>query len=131
MVFERVATMQKKKFFREKMILAAVGAISLITLASWIWRSANTLLPNELIGEWHTSNAIYSDRYFGIGPVSIRFGTGAGTVTTGFIKKVSAVQQGARTLSDALRERAKPADRKPHHEANDPAWLDFLRSPNR
>ena len=50
------------------------------------------------MGEWHTSNAIYSDRSFGIDPVSIRFGTGGGTVTTGFIRKVSAVRQGARTL---------------------------------
>ena len=90
--------MQKKTFSLEKMMLATVGAISLIVLASWIWRPANTLLPNELIGEWHTSNAIYSDRSFEIDPVSIRFGTGGGTVSTGFIKKVSAVQQGARTV---------------------------------
>jgi len=103
LVLERVATMQKKRFSLEKMMLAAVGAASLITLASWIlassiWRSANTLLPSELIGEWHTSNAIYSDRSFEIDPVSIRFGTGEGTATIGFIKKVSAVQQGARTV---------------------------------
>ena len=96
--FEKVATMQKRTFSLEKMMLAAVGAISLITLAFWIWRSASTPLPDELIGEWHTSNAIYSDRSFEIDPVSIRFGTGGGTATTGFIKKVSAVHQGARTV---------------------------------
>lgn len=90
--------MQKKTFSLGKMMLATVGTISLITLASWVWRSADTLVPDELIGEWHTSNAIYSDRSFEIGPVSISFGTGGGTVTTGFIRKVSAVQQGARTV---------------------------------
>ena len=67
-------------------------------LASGIWRSANTPVPDELIGEWHTSNAIYSDRSFEIDPVSISFGTGGGIFTTGFIRKVSAVQEGARTL---------------------------------
>lgn len=40
----------------------------------------------------------YSDRSLEIDPVSISFGTGGGTVTTGFIKRVSAVQQGAGTL---------------------------------
>lgn len=89
--------MQKKTLFLGKM-LAAVGTISLITLASWVWQSADTLVPDELIGEWHTSNAIYSDRSFEIDPVSISFGTGGGTVNTGFIRKVRAVQQGARTL---------------------------------
>jgi hypothetical protein len=97
-VFEKVATMQKRTLSLGKMMLAAVGTISLITLASWVWRSANTRVPDELIGEWHTSNAIYSDRSFEIDPVSISFGTGGGTVTTGFIRKVSVVQQGARTL---------------------------------
>ena len=90
--------MQKKTFSRGKMMLAAVGTISLVTLASWVWQSGDTLVPDELIGEWHTSNAIYFDRSFEIDPVSIRFGTGGGTVTTGFIKKVRAVQKGARTL---------------------------------
>ena len=97
-VFERVATMQKKTFSLGKMTLAAVGTISLVTLASWVWQSADAVVPVELIGEWHTSNANYSDRSFEIDPVSIRFGTGGGTVTTGFIRKVSAVQQGDRTL---------------------------------
>lgn len=101
--------MQKKTFSLGKMMLATVATISLITLASWVWqqsantpswvwKSANTRVPDELIGEWHTSNAIYSDRSFEIDPVSISFGTGGGTVTTGFIRKVSAVQQGARTV---------------------------------
>ena len=110
--------MQNRSVSLGKIMLAAVGTISLITLASLIWRSANgltgraqaflprlllsenahPLVPDELIGEWHSSNAIYSDRSFEIDPVAISFGTGGGTVTTGFIRKVSVVQQGARTL---------------------------------
>ena len=96
-VFGRVATMQKKTFSVGKIMLAAAGTISLIILAFSVWQS-DALVPDELIGEWHTSNAIYSDRSFEIDPVSISFGTGGGTVTTGFIRKVSAVQEGARTL---------------------------------
>jgi len=90
--------MQKKTFSLGKMMLASVGTIALIVLASWIWRPADSLAPDALVGEWHTSNADYSDRSFEIAPVSVSFGTGHGTVTTGFIRKVSAVPQGARTL---------------------------------
>jgi hypothetical protein len=90
--------MQKKPFSLGKMMLASVGTIAFIILASWIWRPPETLVPSDLVGEWHTSNANYWDRSFEIAPVSVSFGTGGGTVTTGFIKKVRAVQQGARTL---------------------------------
>ena len=57
-VFEKVATMQKRTVSLGKMMLAAVGTISLITLASLIWRSANSLtgraqnfLPRLLLSE--------------------------------------------------------------------------------
>ena len=90
--------MQKKPFSLGKMMLASVATTALIVLLSWVWQPADTRVPDDLLGEWHTSNANYSDRSFEIAPVSISFGTGGGTVTTGFIKKVSAVPQGARTL---------------------------------
>ena len=90
--------MQKKPFSLGKMMLASVGTTALIVLLSWVWQPADTRVPDDLLGEWHTSNANYSDCSFEIAPVSVSFGTGHGTVTTGFIKKVSAVQQGARTL---------------------------------
>ena len=90
--------MRKKLFSLKKLILASVGAIALIVLVSRVWQPADTRVPDDLVGEWHTSNANYSDCSFEIAPVSVSFGTGHGTVTTGFIKKVSAVQQGARTL---------------------------------
>jgi len=90
--------MEKKPSSLGKMTLASVGVVSLIILASWIWRAPDAQVPQDLVGNWHTSAANYSDRSLEIDPVSINFGTGEGTVTTGFIKKVSAVPQGTSTL---------------------------------
>jgi hypothetical protein len=55
-------------------------------------------VPNELIGTWRSSDPRYADRSFEIDNLTINFGTGEGTVTTGFIKKVEAVPEGGRTL---------------------------------
>jgi hypothetical protein len=90
--------MHKEISSTAKMIWATAGVVSLIVLAFWIWRPSNTQVPDELIGEWHSSNPNYSDRSFEIDSVSVNFGTGGGTNTTGFIKKISAVPQGARTF---------------------------------
>ena len=91
--------METKPLSRGKMMLVSTGVVLLIILAFWIlWRPSKLHVPEDLIGEWHTPNVNYADRSFQIDPVSISFGTGEGTVTTGFIKKVSAVPQGARTL---------------------------------
>src|SRR5215469_10379558 len=94
--------METKPLSLGKMTLVSAGVVLLIILAFWIvwrpWRPSKLQVPGDLIGVWHTPNANYADRSFEINPVSISFGTGEGTVTTGFIKKVSAVQQGARTL---------------------------------
>jgi len=80
-------------------MLVSAGVVLLIILAFWIvWQPSKAQVPEDLIGQWHTPDANYADRFFEINPVSISFGTGEGTVTTGFIKKVRAVQQGARTL---------------------------------
>lgn len=90
--------MRKEISSAAKMIWASAGVVLLIMLASWICRPSNAQVPDDLIGDWHTSDPNYSDRSFEIDPVSINFGTGGGTVTTGFIKKVTSVSQGARTL---------------------------------
>jgi len=91
--------METKPFSLGKMTSVSAAVVLLIILAFWIaWRPSKSLVPDDLIGEWHTSNANYADRSFEIDPVSVSFGTGEGTVTTGFIKKVSAVQEGSRTL---------------------------------
>ena len=80
------------------MIVASAAVLLLIGLASWIWGPTNAEVPVELIGEWHTSDPNYADRSFEIDSVTVNFGTGGGTNTTGFIKKVSTTPLGARTL---------------------------------
>jgi hypothetical protein len=55
-------------------------------------------VPGNLIGEWHSSDPAYAERSLEIDPVSINFGTGNGTVSTGFIKNVKASEDGGRTL---------------------------------
>lgn len=94
-----------------KLILVAAGVVTLIVLASWIWRPPNTRVPDELVGEWHSADPNYADRSFEIDSMSISFRTGEGTVTTGFIKKVSVVPSGSRifytisyTVEDAPNE---------------------------
>jgi hypothetical protein len=69
-----------------------------IVIVSWLWRAPNTRVPDELIGEWHTTDPNYADRSFEIDTVSVSFRTGGAGVTTGFIKNIRAVPAGSRTL---------------------------------
>jgi len=78
--------------------VAATVAIFLIVLTSWIWRARHRQIPDELVGEWHTTDPNYSDRWFEIDSVCINFGTGRGSVSTGFIKEVKAVPEAGKTL---------------------------------
>lgn len=93
-----IEAMVKRTSSTSRMILASATVLLVIGLASWIWRPANAEVPTELIGEWHTSDPNYADRSFAVDPVSVNFGTGSGTNTTGFIRKVNAIPLGNRTL---------------------------------
>jgi hypothetical protein len=79
---------------REKWLGATVGLLLLIALFNW--RPPDKHVPDELVGQWHTADPNYSDRWFDIDPVLIDFGTGGATVSTGFIKEVKAVSEGNR-----------------------------------
>lgn len=79
-------------------LAVAVITVSLIVVACWIWGAPNRRIPDELLGEWHTTETNYADRWFEIDPVCISFVTGQGNVSTGFIREVQAVPQGSRTL---------------------------------
>ena len=87
---------QTKSSTRTIWVVATV--IFLLVLASWIWRVPHRRIPDELVGEWHTTDPNYADRWFEIDPVCINFVTGRGSVSTGFIKEVKAVPEGGRTL---------------------------------
>lgn len=55
-------------------------------------------VPDNLIGEWHCANPAYEGRSLEIEPVTINFGTGGGSVQTGFIQSVAASNDGNKTL---------------------------------
>ncbi len=82
----------------KRTIWAGAAATLLILLVAWVWPTPNKQIPQELVGEWHTTDPIYADRSFEIDPVCITFTTGGGTVSTGFIKEVKEVPEGNRTL---------------------------------
>jgi hypothetical protein len=77
---------------------AGAAVIFLIVLAPLVWHPSNKQVPEELVGEWHTTDPNYSGRSFEIGLVSISFATGEGTVSTGFIKEIREVSEGGRAL---------------------------------
>lgn len=89
---------EQAKRLTKGILLATAGIILTIAFASWIWRAPNKQIPPELIGEWHTIDPSYSDRWFEINSVCITFVTGTGSASTGFIEEVKAVPEGNRTL---------------------------------
>jgi hypothetical protein len=79
-------------------VLAAIMVAFVVLLMALYWRPPNRKVPEQLVGEWRTSDPKYSDRQLDITYASISFTTGDGTVSTGFIKEIKAVQNGASTL---------------------------------
>lgn len=91
---------EKKEGTKSKRkLLWLLGAVAIygIFVMSQNWPKPQNV-PDELVGTWRTSDPKYADRSFEIDIVTINFGTGEGTVTTGFIQKVEAVPEGRRTL---------------------------------
>jgi hypothetical protein len=82
----------------KRTIWAGTAAGLLVLLLAWVWRTPHKQVPQELVGEWHTTDPNYADRTFEIDSICINFTTGGGTVSTGFIKEVKEVPEGSRTL---------------------------------
>ncbi len=91
---KKEATQSKRKL---RWVLVPVSIYAIFVL--WQnWPQSYRKVPDELVGTWRTSAPRYADRSLEIDSVSINFGTGEGTMTTGFIQKVEAVPEGTRTL---------------------------------
>jgi hypothetical protein len=75
-----------------------IAATFLAFLAISTWHAPRKHLPEELLGEWHTSDPSYADRTFELDSVCIVFGTGPGMVSVGFIKDVKEIPEGNHTL---------------------------------
>jgi hypothetical protein len=82
----------------KKTICAGAAVSLLILLLAWVSRTPHKQVPQELVGEWHTTDPNYADRTLEIDSTCINFTTGGGTVSTGFIKEVKEVPEGSRTL---------------------------------
>lgn len=88
---------ERKPGSTTRTVVAAIAALVFAVLVL-SWHAPNRKVPEDLLGEWHTSEAHHADRYFEITPVSISFTTGEGTVYIGFIKEIKQTQDGTRTL---------------------------------
>jgi hypothetical protein len=88
----------KKTNALKKELGLGMGAIFLLVAAAWIWRAPDSRVPRDLVGEWHTNDPSYLDRWFEIDPVAIHFVTGEGQVSTGFIKAVKSNSENRKTL---------------------------------
>ena len=78
-------------------VIVLIGLIVLGGLAAAFSHKRRDL-PAELMGVWKTDEANHSDRFLELSLVSVSFGTGGGTVSTGFIRKLAVVPEGSRTL---------------------------------
>lgn len=81
-----------------KRILVATAFAFTVIWAFLYWNYKDRNIPETLLGEWNTSDPTYSDRYFSIGPTTISFTTGNGTVSTGWITEIRTVRGDTSTL---------------------------------
>jgi hypothetical protein len=78
---------------------AEITVIFLVILAALTWQDpTHKHLPDDLIGEWHTTDTKYTDRALLLDQACITFMTGQGGVSVGFIKNVQESSDGNRRL---------------------------------
>ncbi|HXQ26262.1 MAG TPA: hypothetical protein VN822_07635 [Candidatus Acidoferrales bacterium] len=88
---------EKKPITRTRR-LAIIALVSLLALLFTYLKFRHVTVPHELVGTWRTTNAAYAEHPFEIGLVSINFGTGTGTVSTGFIDDIKSTVDDGKTL---------------------------------
>ena len=64
------------------------GVIILLSVILSVFSSKVRDVPENLQGVWRTSDPAHADRFVELTPVTVSFGTGDGTVSTGLIKKI-------------------------------------------
>jgi hypothetical protein len=75
-----------------------MAVVGILTLAAFLWSPRNGRMPDELLGEWRTTDPEYAGRELDIDQGSINFVTGNGQVSVGFIKEIKVDYQGDRKL---------------------------------
>jgi hypothetical protein len=91
---------KKKKASGKQVRLAWLMATLsvLLVISGFYLTQGHDDVPSELIGVWRTESPQYADRFIEIRPVTISFGTGAGTELTGFIRSVQANVEDGRVM---------------------------------
>jgi hypothetical protein len=74
------------------------AGLAIVLLLGITIRPKNNDVPEEIQGVWRTNDPAHADRFFEISLVSVSFGTGNGTVSTGFIQKIETAPQASGTL---------------------------------
>jgi len=79
-----------------KYILCGFALVASVAFVFWNLRqSSRRNVPKELLGVWSTSEVAHQDRFLEISPVTVTFGTGGSTESTGFIQECDQVSEGA------------------------------------
>jgi hypothetical protein len=89
-------TVQTRWTYRRLLGILVFALLALSAFLYWNYKDRN--IPEDLVGEWHTTDPKYSDRYFSIGPTTISFTTGNGTVSTGVITEIKTVREESSAL---------------------------------
>ena len=90
-----VKTTRRTSYFLPLMVLTGIAVLGALTASL---SPKQNEIPVDLRGVWKTDEANHSDRFLELSLVSVSFGTGNATVSTGFIRKVAIIPQGPRTL---------------------------------
>jgi hypothetical protein len=88
----------EKKMDRRTRLLAIVALATSLALLFTYVKLRRVTVPPELVGTWRTADLKYANHPFEIGLVSINFGTGLGSVSTGFIEDIQSTIEDGRTL---------------------------------
>lgn len=88
----------EKKMERRTRWLALVALATLLILVLTYVKFRRVAVPSELVGTWRTTSSAYAEHPFEIGLASINFGTGVGTVSTGFIDDIKSTADNGKTL---------------------------------
>ncbi|HWZ98377.1 MAG TPA: hypothetical protein VN025_11505 [Candidatus Dormibacteraeota bacterium] len=86
-------TVKKYAFY-----FAALGVLFVFTFWATWKSSVHNDVPKNLLGIWVTSESAHRDRFLEISPVTVTFGTGGATESTGLIQECEEVPDGVRVL---------------------------------
>jgi hypothetical protein len=80
--------MKRENPGKKSRILKWAGIATFVALILVYVKVRHVMVPQELVGTWHTADARYAGRSFEIGYATVNFGTGEEGVSTGFVEDI-------------------------------------------